>query len=75
VLPPDLDAGSAALLTRRAPIALVLGRQDEFATPELITAQEARLKQLGVAHETIRFDGGHEIDSDTLRSLADKSPG
>ena len=75
VLPPELDAESAALLTRRAPIALVLGRRDEFATPELVAAQEARLKQLGVAYETMRFDGGHEIDPDTLRALADKNPG
>jgi len=74
VLPPEVDAQSAALLTRRAPIALVLGRQDEFATPELIMAQEARLKELGVAYETIRFDGGHEIDPDTLRTLAGTNP-
>lgn len=75
VLPPELDAESAALLTRRAPITLVLGRQDEFAMPELVAAQEARLKQLGVAYQTLRFDGGHEIDPDTLRSVADKNPG
>ncbi|HEY6089750.1 MAG TPA: hypothetical protein VD771_08170 [Gemmatimonadaceae bacterium] len=71
VLPPELDAESAALLTRRAPITLVLGRQDEFAMPELVAAQEARLIQLGVAYQTILFDGGHEIDPDTLRSVAD----
>lgn len=71
MLPPELNAESAATLARRAPLTLVLGRQDEFARPELIAAQKARFDELGVPHETIRFDGGHEIVPDTLRRLAD----
>jgi predicted esterase len=70
VLPPELDASSAAALTRRSPLTLVLGRSDEFASPELVAAQAARLKELGIPHEMIRFDGGHEIIPDTLRTLA-----
>ena len=61
----------AAVLSRRAPVTIVLGHQDEFANPELVAAQETRLKELGVAHETIRFDGGHKIAPDVLRRLAD----
>ncbi len=75
LLPPELKAESAAALTRRAPLTIVLGRSDDFARPELIAAQEARLKELRVPHETIRFDGGHEIVPDTLQSLAEKSAG
>jgi hypothetical protein len=51
----------------------VLGRQDEFANTDLVTAQEARLGELGLAHQTIRFDGGHEIVPDVLRRLADST--
>jgi predicted esterase len=71
MLPPELTARDATALTRRAPLTVVLGRQDDFAKPDLIAAQESRLKELGVAYETIRFDGGHEIIPDALRSLAE----
>jgi predicted esterase len=75
LLPPELNAGSAASLARQAPLTVVFGRNDEFASSELIAAQEARLKELGVPYETIRFDGGHEIVPDTLRSLAETGAG
>ena len=70
VLPPEMTREEAAALSRRAPVTIVLGRQDEFANPELVTAQEARLKELGAAHQTIRFAGGHEIVPDVLGLLA-----
>jgi len=75
LLPPEFNAESAASLARRAPLTVVFGRNDEFANAELIAAQEARLKEIRVRHETIRFEGGHEIVPDTLRSLAEASPG
>lgn len=75
MVPPELNAESAASLARRAPLTVVFGRNDEFASPELIAAQEARVKELRVPHETMRFDGGHEIVPDALRVLADGSPG
>lgn len=75
LLPPELNAQTAAALAPRAPLTLVLGRKDEFARPDLVAAEEVRLNELRVPHETIRFDGGHEIVPDTLRSLADTGPG
>lgn len=75
VLPPELDAKAAAALTRRAPLTVVLGLQDEFARPELVATQEARLIELGVPHQTIRFDGGHEILPEPLRSVAEGRAG
>jgi predicted esterase len=71
VLPPEMTREQGAVLSRRAPVTIVLGRQDEFANTELVAAQEAGLKELGLAHQTIRFDGGHEIVPDVLRRLAD----
>jgi predicted esterase len=75
VLPPELDAGSAARLARRSPLTLVLGSDDEFARPDLIAQQEARLRDLRVAHDTIRFDGGHEITPEVLARLAESGTG
>lgn len=71
VLPPELDAGDAAKLARRSPVAVVLGTRDEFASSQLVSEQEARLKELRVEHETIRFDGGHEIPAEVLRRIAE----
>lgn len=71
LLPPELNAQNASALTRRAPLTVVLGRQDDFAKPDLIAAEESRLKALGIPYETIRFDGGHEIVPDALRTLAE----
>lgn len=71
LLPPELIAQDAAALARRAPLTVVLGRQDDFAKPDLVAAQESRLKELNVPYEVIRFDGGHEIVQGTLRNLAE----
>lgn len=71
LLPPELNAQDASALTRRAPLTVVLGRQDDFAKPDLIATEESRLKAFGIPYETIRFDGGHEIVSDALRTLAE----
>jgi predicted esterase len=70
LLPPELSAHEASALSRRAPVTVVLGRQDEFAKPDLVAAQESRLKELGIPYEIIRFEGGHEIAPDPLQNLA-----
>jgi predicted esterase len=71
VLPPELNAGDAAKLARLSPLVVVLGTRDEFASSTLVTEQEARLQKLCVEHETIRFDGGHEIPAEVLRRVAE----
>jgi hypothetical protein len=73
LLPPELTSRDATSLARLAPLTVVLGRRDEFAKPDLVAAQESRLNELAVPYETIRFDGGHEIVPDVLRSLAENS--
>jgi predicted esterase len=71
LLPPELDAQSATRLVRRTPLTIVVGREDEFATPERVAEQGMRLKNLGVPFTTIRFDGGHEIKPDVLMQLTE----
>lgn len=64
-VPPDLD------ITRlRVPrLLLVYGTRDEFFTPKVVAANEARLREHGIRYELLSFDGGHEIHAATLRSL------
>jgi len=73
LLPAERDADGAARLARRSPLTIVLGTNDQFAKPELVAAQEARLKELGVRHTTIRFEGGHEIVPEMLMRLTEEA--
>jgi predicted esterase len=64
-VPPDLD------LTRlRVPkLVLVYGTRDEFFTPKVVAANEARLREHQIPYELLSFDGGHQIDAETLDRL------
>ena len=65
-VPPDLD-----LERLRVPkLVLVYGTRDEFFTPKIVAANEARLREHGVPYELMSFDGGHEIETATLLRLA-----
>ena len=65
-VPPDLDLK----LLRVPKLLLVYGTQDEFFTPKVVAANEARLRDHGVAYELVSFAGGHAIDADTLRRVS-----
>jgi predicted esterase len=69
LLPSELDSRSAALLTRRSPLTIVLGTNDDFARPDLVAVQDARLKELMIPYQVIRFEGGHEITPEVLTRL------
>lgn len=69
-VPPDLDLAAARERLAGAGLTLVAGRQDEFLTPKIVARDEARLRELGIPCRVARFDGGHEIDELTLKSLA-----
>ena len=63
-VPSDVDM-------RRAPrLSLVYGSRDEYFTPKVVAATEARLREQGVPYELVPFDGGHEIDAAVLRKVA-----
>jgi predicted esterase len=67
--PPDLDRASAAPLGR-VRVTRVVGDADPMAAPDAVAADEERLRVAGIQAPLIRFAGGHQIDRDTLRSLA-----
>ena len=72
-LPPELDREGGAALAARAPLVVVSGRGDEYATEERVAAQRNALRQLDIAYEMVWWDGGHEIDATTLVAIADGS--
>jgi predicted esterase len=70
-VPPDLDVARepAAGRLRALRLSLVYGDRDEFFTPKVIAATEARLREHGIPYTLVPFAGGHDIDAATLRRL------
>lgn len=68
VLPPELDEKSARNLRGR--VVRVIGNNDDLASEEAVTAEDARWARLGLEAQTVRFDGGHELNAEVLLSLA-----
>lgn len=73
ILPPELDSAGAARLTAGAPLTVVLGTNDEFAQPDLIAQQDKRMREMGIPHHIIRFEGGHDIKPDVLKQIAESA--
>jgi predicted esterase len=69
-IPPDLDWSRARSRFARIPVVLVAGTEDRYIPPEALTQFGALLALNGVRHTVVRFAGGHEIHSATLRELA-----
>jgi predicted esterase len=63
-VPSDVGPPRAARLT------LVYGSRDEYFTPKVVAATEARLREQRVPYDSVPFDGGHEIDADVLKRVA-----
>jgi predicted esterase len=66
----DVALGAGAAGLRGARLTLVAGTRDEYATPAVIAAEEARLRAAGVGYELRTFSGGHRIQSATLAAVA-----
>jgi predicted esterase len=64
-VPPDLDCTRL----RRLKLVLVYGTQDEFFTPKIVAATEARLRDHHVSYELMSFEGGHVLDAAALGRL------
>lgn len=73
MLPAEIDQPAAKRLSMHAPLTITFGDADELASPDLVTAEEAKLKQLGISYELIRFKGGHTITQELLARLTNGS--
>ncbi len=71
LVPPDLDLLVGGEKLRNAKLTLVLGEHDEYVDPAVAAEQEKQLRELGILHEFVGFDGGHVLDGEVLLRLAD----
>jgi predicted esterase len=68
-IPPELDLAAWADRLHGAAITLVAGDDDTMVPPATMAAEAERLSAAGVAFTLQKYQGGHEIAPDGLRSL------
>jgi predicted esterase len=68
-LPPDLALDRLAACLAGAPLILVTGSADQFASWVNLEENRARLHAAGIAFELLEFDGGHRLDDGILDGL------
>ena len=73
MLPAELDETAAMRLVAPGSLTVTFGDDDEFANPERIRTEEAKLKELRIPYEMIRFKGGHTITPALLEQLTRNS--
>ncbi len=69
IFPPDLDINADPDIFKNIEVLQVYGRNDEYLNNDVIVEQKTISRKLNVDPKTIIYDGGHDIDADTLLSL------
>lgn len=68
--PPDLDMERAARVLSGIDVTLVHGDADPALDARRVEEEGERLRAAEIGHRTVTYPGGHEIDPQTVRSLA-----
>jgi hypothetical protein len=55
---------------RGASLSIVIGRTDQYISPEAVASERARLDAASVRYRLIEFDAGHSIKRAVLLDLA-----
>jgi predicted esterase len=72
-LPHDLALEDYALRFDRTAVTLVAGDRDKLVSEEAVATASDRLHAAGIAHEVVRFAGGHRLDAAVLRRLTERA--
>lgn len=71
-LPHDLPLERHAARLAGTTVTLVAGDRDRMVTEEKLAAARDMLNTAGIAHDVVRFGGGHRLDDAVLRRLAER---
>lgn len=69
-VPPDLDLAAARQRWEKTDVTLVVGSEDPYITPKVLSRDEQRLREHGISFRVEGFEGGHEIVPDVLGRVA-----
>jgi predicted esterase len=71
LLASDADLEKSAEFFRDVELTIVYGTRDQFADTGMIASYEQLLKTNGIPYKLVTFEGGHRMDRETLRKLAE----
>ena len=69
-LPPDLDLESARERLTASRLTLVIGRTDQYISPEAVVRERERIAGAKIPAEFIEYEAGHSIKRAVLKELA-----
>lgn len=72
--PPDLDLTRAREVLEEIDVVTVRGTSDPAISARLAEEEAMRLHEAGIRVRTVLYDGGHDIETDTLVTLMGSSP-
>jgi predicted esterase len=70
VFPPDMDFQLGGEILRNKKVQIVYGTKDQFLNESRMDEMHSLIKKLNVSVEEISFDGGHDVDGETLLRIA-----
>jgi predicted esterase len=73
LLASDADLNQAATFFRDVKLTIVYGKRDQFGSEGMIKDYEKLLREKKIPYQLITFEGGHRMDRETLRRLAEDS--
>lgn len=68
--PPDIDLKLARQRLESVELIMVRGTEDRALSAQLKQEEDERLREGGIDYRTISYPGGHDIDEQTLLTLA-----
>jgi predicted esterase len=74
LLASDADLNEAAEFFRKVELTIVYGKRDQFADSGMIAGFEKVLRENGIPYKLETFEGGHRMDRETLKRLAETNP-
>ena len=70
-VPPDVDMQRAAIRLRQTRMTYVHGTRDEMLPARVAAKQHELLDSAGLSYDVREFEGGHEMDSALLATIAE----
>jgi len=68
IVPPDINV-EAFRANIGGSVSVVIGKKDEYITPELAGKAEKKMKAANIPYDLIGFEGGHHFDLKVMESL------
>jgi predicted esterase len=73
IIPPDLNFDLGREHFHDKSIVITYGKEDPYIKEDHLKEQRTAIQNLGISPKEIIFDGGHDIDPETLSRISEIS--